>query len=314
MSPTPQSQAPSSNNWAIGILFAIFGTFLFALKSIFIKLAYQEGANADEVLLLRMLIAAPFYLGMLCFLKRRKAGKDRPSLKLLDTTKIIGLGFFGYYLASYLDLKGLHYISAQLERLTLFTYPTMIAILAWLFLGEKITKAIILSLLLCYTGLWIMYGQEIQFSNQSSSTITHGVLLVLGSALSYSIYVILAKPMILRFGSRLFTSIAMLGSTLFVVIHFGIIEGPSAFLLSDIEPIVWLYTSLLAFVCTVIPSFMITEAISRIGAARTSILGTAGPVFTIVLAVIIIDEPFTLYHALGVLIVLIGVGVVSRKK
>ena len=59
---------------------------------------------------------------------------------------------------------------------------------------------------------------------------------------------------------------------------------------------------------------MIAEAISRIGAARTSILGTAGPVFTIVLAVFIIDEPFTIYHGIGVILVMIGVALVSKKR
>ena len=209
-----------SSGWTIGVVFAVVGTFLFALKSIFIKLAYLEGASADEVLLLRMLLAAPFYLGMLVYLKKRTTQKTSAALNTRNIATMMALGFLGYYLASYLDLAGLVSISAQLERLTLFTYPTMIAILAWIFLGEAITKAIIVSLLLCYLGLWIMYGQEIAHADLSGSEVTKGVLLVLGSALSYSIYVILAKPMIQKFGSRFFTSVAMLGSTLFVIIHF----------------------------------------------------------------------------------------------
>ena len=259
-----------------------------------------------------MLLAAPFYIAMLVYLKRDHS-PTRPiqQLNRLDILKIMGLGFFGYYLASYLDLTGLHYITAQLERLTLFTYPTMIAILAWIFLGEKITRTIIISLVLCYLGLWVMYSQEIKLTDQSNINVRNGVLLVLGSALSYSIYVIFAKPMIQKFGSRRFTSIAMLGSTGFVIIHFLVFHPLD---LSHIPSMVWIYCALLAFVCTVIPSFMITEAISRIGAARTSILGTAGPVFTIILAVFVIDEPFTIYHAIGVVIVLIGVACVSIKK
>ena len=298
------------SNWTTGLLLAIGGTFLFALKSIFIKLAYAEGATPDEVLLLRMLIAAPFYAGMLIFLRKR--GIKHSSCDSWSLIKILSLGFFGYYLASYLDLAGLSFISAQLERLTLFTYPTMIAVLAWLFLGEKITRMIILSLVLCYAGLWVMYGVEKELMlSENTGNVTRGVVLVLGSALSYSIYVIFAKPLILKFGSRFFTSVAMLGSTVFVCIHFAILH-PLSF--AHISGIIWLYAFLLAFVCTVIPSFMITEAISRIGAARTSILGAAGPVFTIILAVFVINEPFTLYHALGVGLVLVGVSCVSLKK
>ena len=298
------------SKWTSGLILAIGGTFLFALKSIFIKLAYAEGATADEVLLLRMLIAAPFYAGMLIYLHQRgiKHSPSHPS----SIAKILCLGFFGYYLASYLDLAGLTLISAQLERLTLFTYPTMIAILAWMFLGEKITRMVILSLVLCYLGLWVMYGQEKALLNASDGNdATRGVLLVLGSAMSYSIYVIFAKPLIMKYGSRFFTSIAMLGSSVFVCIHFAV-QHPLS--LGHISWIIWLYALLLAFVCTVIPSFMINEAISRIGASRTSILGAAGPVFTIILAVLIINEPFTLQRALGVALVLIGVACVSLKK
>ncbi len=300
-----------SSDWNIGIIFAVIGTFLFALKSIFIKLAYLEGATADEVLLLRMLLAAPFYIGMLVYLSKKSEQASHTSIKASHIAKMIALVFIGYYLASYLDLAGLVYITAQLERLTLFTYPTMIAILAWIFLGEAITRMVVVSLLFCYLGLWIMYGQEIIHTDLSSNEVTKGVILVLGSALSYSIYVIFAKPMIQKFGSRYFTSIAMLGSTLFIIIHFSLQQ---AWDLSHISLKIWFYATLLAFVSTVIPSFMIAEAISRIGAARTSILGTAGPVFTIVLAVFIIDEPFTIYHGIGVILVMIGVALVSKKR
>ena len=211
-----------SSDWNIGIIFAVIGTFLFALKSIFIKLAYLEGATADEVLLLRMLLAAPFYIGMLVYLSKKSEQASHTSIKASHIAKMIALVFIGYYLASYLDLAGLVYITAQLERLTLFTYPTMIAILAWIFLVEAITRMVVVSLLFCYLGLWIMYGQEIIHTDLSSNEVTKGVILVLGSALSYSIYVIFAKPMIQKFGSRYFTSIAMLGSTLFIIIHFSL--------------------------------------------------------------------------------------------
>lgn len=283
---------------------------MFALKSIFIKLAYAEGANTDEVLLLRMIIAAPFYVAMLIYLRKYVVSStNEVSLNWAATARISALGFLGYYLASFLDLAGLNYISAQLERLTLFTYPTMIAILAAIFLKEKFTKKTLASLLLCYLGLWIMYNEEALNSNAADTQL--GVFLVLGSALSYSCYVILAKPMIQKYGSRLFTSIAMLGSSVFVCIHY-FTRHPID--LSHISNLVWIYTAILAFVCTVIPSFMITEAISRIGAAKTSILGSAGPVFTIFLAVIILHEPFTRWHALGVLIVLLGVAIISKRK
>lgn len=307
MANNPEIDQESSSNWWIGITLAIGGTFLFALKSIFIKLAYAEGASADQLLLLRMLIAAPFYIGMLFFLHRK--GKITADFHFSIALKVMGLGFLGYFLASYLDLAGLVYISAQLERLTLFTYPTMIAVLAWLFLKEKITRFMLISLVLCYAGLSLMYLQERLITPEDQVLL--GVGLVLGSALSYSIYVILGKPFISRLGSRLFTSIAMLGSTFFVCVY---LLGWKQIAVTGIAPSIWGYSFLLAFVSTVFPSFMISEAIARIGASRTTILGSVGPVFTIILAVFTLNEPFTWWHFLGVILVFIGVYLVGKKS
>lgn len=295
------------SQWISGVILAIAGTFLFALKSIFIKLAYAEGASKETVLMLRMLIATPFYAGMLIYL--RKIQHDKPDVNWKKAAHFMSLGFLGYYLASFLDLAGLELITAQLERLTLFTYPTMIAVLAWMFLGEKITLKIIASLLFCYIGLYMMYAQErFTFNNDNATT---GVILVLGAALSYSIYVILSKSSIQKYGSRKFTSIAMLGSTLFVSIHFLSTQQ-----ISDLwaGKLVWFHCFMLSFFCTVIPSFMVTEAIARIGATRTTILGSAGPVFTIVIAVFTLGEPFTYSHLVGIILVLCGVFLVSKKN
>ncbi len=289
-----------------GMGLAVLGTFLFALKSIFIKLAYAEGGDAELVLLLRMLMAAPFYLAMWMYLLSSNAESRKVTLRSYGA--MLGLGFLGYYLASYLDLLGLEFISAQLERLTLFTYPAMVAILAAICLKEKLTRWIVVSLVLCYMGLWLMYGQELELSR--GETVRKGVFLVLGSALSYSVYVILAKPMIKKFGSKLFTSVAMLGSSMFVMGHvFSLGEVD----LAEVPASIYGYCALLAFLCTVLPSYMITAAIGKIGATKTTLLGSVGPVFTIVIAVFTLGEPFGWMHLLGVMCILSGVALVSCK-
>lgn len=290
----------------IGMVLAIAGTFLFALKSIFIKLAYAAGVDAETLLALRMLLSAPFYGAILAWLWWRQGWPAAQPKSLL--LKVVALGFFGYYLASILDLLGLELISAQLERLTLFTYPALIAVLAAIFLGERLTARIVAALLLCYLGVWVIYGREQQLGD--SAQVLHGVALVLGSALSYAIYVVLAKGALRRLGSPLFTSIAMLGSTLFVLIHFVLVRPLSALLVTGE---VLGYALLLAFVSTVLPTYMVAEAIQRIGATRATIFGSVGPVFTLLLAVVWLNEPTSLYHLLGMALVILGVGLVSRK-
>ena len=292
--------------FSIGVGMAIFGTFLFALKSIIIKLAYAAGANADILLAQRMLLAVPFYAAMLVWLYRNDNVKEKPSTPLI--IKILALGFLGYYLASYLDLKGLEYISAQLERLTLFTYPAIIAVLAWLFLGEQMTWRIVFALVMCYLGIFVMYSQEKELL--AGADVETGVLLVMGSALSFSLYVLFAKPVMQRIGSRAFTSIAMIGSTGFVLIHFGVLHSWGELQTSWL---IWGYALLLAFVSTVIPSFLVSEAIVRIGATRTTILGSIGPVFTMILAIVLLSEPSSWWHVAGMVLVVAGVFAVSKK-
>ncbi|TWU48886.1 EamA-like transporter family protein [Rubripirellula tenax] len=289
-----------------GVVLAIVGTFLFALKSIFIKLAFAEGVGATLLLTLRMFLALPFYVFVFWSLRSRA---DRKPIATSDLVRSLGLGFLGYYLASYLDLSGLEYISAQLERLTLFTYPAMVALLAWLFLGEKIDRRIIAAIALCYFGVVMMYGQEQALT--SSSDVRFGVALVVGAALSYSFYILFAKPTMQRIGSREFTSLAMIGSTFFVGVHFAITDPIASVL--NVNPIVYVYGFVLAFVCTVLPSFMINEAIVRIGATRTTVIGSVGPVLTMGLAIGILGEPTSIQHIGGMVIAILGVSFVAKK-
>lgn len=289
-----------------GVALAIVGTFLFALKSIFIKLAFAAGATPTLLLTIRMLFALPFYVAVLWQLKNSSASHP---IKRSDLFLALSLGFLGYYLASYLDLTGLSYISAQLERLTLFTYPAMIAVLAWLFLGEQLSRRIIAAIILSYVGVFVMYGQEKGLSE--GANVRFGVLLVVGSALSYSLYILFAKPTMQRIGSRQFTCLAMIGSTCFIIIHFLLTNQLSEF--TQAKPIIYTYSIILAFVCTVLPSFMINEAILRIGATRTTVIGSVGPALTMLLAIFVLEEPSSIQHFAGMLIAIFGVSLVARN-
>jgi len=289
----------------IGFILAIVGTALFSLKSIFIKLAYVEGLNADSVLMVRMALALPIYLVILVWLMRTKPLPDVLPNRLL---KITFLGFIGYYLSSWLDLKGLEMISAQLERLTLFTYPFLVAILGALFFKTPLTRKVILALLIAYSGLWVVFAQELTLSGDQ---VPLGTLLVFLAALSFSLYVLFGKKVIHEVGSLWFTCIAMAVSSFFVLIHFAVWGDFSTL---SITPLAWLWLVLLAIFSTVIPSFMISEAIARIGPAQTGIVGILGPIVTMGLAIYVLNEPFTVWHALGMALVISGVALLMIKS
>ena len=204
---------------------------------------------------------------------------------------------------------GLELITAQLERLSLFTYPFLVAIIGFFLFNEAITKRLIIALIITYLGLWIVMGQELKLTGNN---VLEGVSFVLASALSFAFYVLFSKSFIKRLGSLLFTSIAMIASSIFGLIHGIVVIDWSSLVISHSS---WLWLSLLVIFSTVLPSFMMTEAIHRIGPAQSGVVGMLGPIFTIFLAIYLLNEPFTYTISLGILMVLLGVmSLVMKNK
>ncbi len=298
----------ASDQFRSGVVFAIAGTALFSLKSIFAKLAFAEGIDATTLVTLRMIIAFPFYVVILSY-----AIKTRPEKAALLTKRdgliIFGLGFLGYYLASYLDFQGLFYISAQLERLTLFTYPIMVALLSWVFFREKITQRILVSLAISYAGVSLLFFNEAAVTT-AGDHVALGTTLVALAAFSFAIYLIFSKAFVSRLGSLIFTSLAMSSSMVFILVQFFVTHKLQDL---NVSARVWFLCFLLAVFSTVIPSFFTSEAINRIGATKTSIMGSIGPVMTIILAVNLLGEDFGLPQIAGLILVLIGVSLLRKS-
>lgn len=292
-------RANIEKNLLLGFALAGFGTLLFSLKSIFIKFLYLQGLDADIVLVLRMALSLPIYVGVLLWLYVSSDVVKNINQNII--AKVFLLGFFGYYLASLLDLMSLELISAQLERLGLFTYPFMVAVLGSLFFEERITKRIIFSLVITYAGLFVVMGQELKLTGEG---VIEGTLLVLGAALSFAFYVLFSKKHIRHLGSQLFTCLAMISSCVFGLLH-GVVVLDIGSLV--VNPVAWFWLIMLVVLSTVIPSFMMVEAIDRIGPTQTGIVGMLGPIFTIALAIKLLDEAFTVWLVVGVALMMLGV-------
>lgn len=302
-------QPAGDQKLAFGFSLAVAGTLLFSLKSIFIKYLYLEGLDANSVLVLRMVLSLPIYTVILIWTLRNSGRKASYStLDLATAIKIFLLGFFGYYLASLLDLKGLELISAQLERLSLFTYPFMVAVLGYFFFKESLTLRLVFSLIVTYIGLWVVVGKEIELSGDG---VIDGTLLVLGSALSFAFYVLFSKGFIKQLGSQLFTCIAMVSSCFFGLMHGVIVLDVMTLSISQAS---WAWLLLLVVFSTVIPSFMTMEAINCIGPAKTGIVGMLGPIFTITLAIFLLNEPFSTELVIGSVLMMCGVVSIFENK
>lgn len=290
------------NRAIVGYLLVIAGSALFATKAIFIKLAYVERADALLMLAWRMAIALPIFvaIGILEIAKRRHTGQRLPAWRTIGAAVLVGL--VGYYVAMILDFAGLLYVSAQLERLTLFTYPVFLIFIGAAFFGMRLTRGSVMAAAISYAGLAIVFLGE--FSD-AGSNIMLGTLLVLGSALSFAVYQLLAKHLIADVGSTLFTSLALSGASLATLAHVAIWRGGLDTSVSHHYLMLAAGTGLLA---TVIPAFLVNAGMARVGAASTAMISNISPLFTIYLAVALLGETFTLADAAGTALVVGGIG------
>ncbi len=284
-----------------GYIYAGAGAALFSTKAIFIKLAYMEEANAALLLALRMAMSLPFFvaIGIYAVYHLRRNGGALPSWGL--TCRALLTGIIGYYISSLLDFEGLVYISAQLERLVLFTYPIFVMFLGWMFFGAKLRGLGVLAAAITYAGLVVVFLTDLPTGGMATVI---GTVLVLGCAVTFAIYQLLAKNFITAMGSTLFTSIALSGSAFACIAHYIITS--QSFDFSSSPKFFWLAAGT-AFFATVVPSFLVNAGLSRISPQSTSMIATISPLITISLAVWILGEPFTLADAIGSIMVIAGV-------
>jgi drug/metabolite transporter (DMT)-like permease len=294
-----------------GFAFAIGAALLFSCKPIIIKWAYAYGIDALSLMLLRMTLALPVYL-FIGFIIIRKQKLNLPAKQWLGAAFV---GLFGYYLATLLDLKGLELANAQLERIILYAYPTLVVLLGAVFFSHKVSRQQLGALTLCYAGIICIFLQDLSLQGEQ---VIEGSLLILLSALSYAIYMLFSKKHIDQLGSLLFTCVSMSSATLATIVHSILQIG---LFNSDNSATSWVFSNelmaivlLLTFAATVVPSFMISEAVKRIGAANAALTGTVGPIMTSIMAVVLLGEIFTLYHGLGMVLVILGVSRLKPKK
>jgi drug/metabolite transporter (DMT)-like permease len=283
-------------------LLTLTGVVFFSAKSVLVKIAYQYDIDALSLVTLRLLFSAPFYVVIMFFSAKPAVMK---SLKASDYFKIFFLGIMGYYLASILDFWGLEYVSASLERMILFIYPTMVLLISAVFMQKKISIEQKLAVIITYFGVALAFFQN---NYATGKNLWLGSFLILGSALSYAIYLIGTDSIISKFGSVLFTSMVMIVSTFASGIHYVIVSDLEIFSFSRE---VYLIVLVMAIVSTVIPTFLISEAIKQWGPSNVAIVGSIGPISTIMMASVFLGEKITIFELLGTVIVISGILVIS---
>ena len=288
-------------NLITGYALVAAGAALFSSKAIFIKLAYMERFDSLLILAWRMAFSLPVFVGVGLFEIYRLRRDGRPMPKRNAVLGAIGIGLIGYYLAMVLDFTGLLYVTAQLERLSLFTYPIFLIFIGAAFFGLRLSRAGLAAAVLSYLGLATGFVSDFSIGG---SNITLGTALVLGSALSFAVYQLLAKRLISDMGSTLFTSVALSGAALTTLAHVFIARGG---LDTSMSGNYFMLAAAIGLLATVVPSFFVNAGMARIGAASTAMISNVSPLLTIYFAVVLLGEEFTLAHGIGTALVVGGV-------
>jgi drug/metabolite transporter (DMT)-like permease len=301
---TPPAPAAAHNpRFGAGLALAAVGAIGFSGKAIIVKLAYRYGVDAVTLIMLRMLFALPMFLLLAWW-----AGRGQPRLTARDWWVVSALGFFGYYLASFLDFAGLKYVTASLERLVLYLNPTLVLLLSWGIYRRRVTARQLGAMAVSYVGIALVFGHEMTLDAPDTGL---GAALVFGSAVSYALYLVISSEEVKRLGSMRLTGLASSVACVLCIVQFVLLRPLSA---ADVAtPVLWL-SLLNAVVCTVAPILMVMMAIERIGAPLTAQTGMVGPLSTISMGVLILGEPFTGWTVVGTAFVLAGIWMLARAR
>lgn len=295
--------SPRRGVFFAGLVLAATASVLFSAKAVVIKLAYRHAVDPLTLLTLRMLFAAPIFAIALVWSSRGEA-----PLSGRDHARLVVMGVVGYYGASYFDFLGLQHVSAALERLILYLYPTLVVLMSVLFLRRRFTRTDAVALALAYTGILAAFWHDL---GTNDGNVLLGAVLVFGSAVTYALYLVLGGELVHRLGAIRLTSYAILVSALAVCVQFLLQNPLHAF--AQPAPVYWL-SAINGLFCTVLPAFATMLAIERIGASRTAMVAMVGPVATILLAWVFLGESVSLWGFAGTALVLAGVLVLSQAR
>lgn len=292
-----------------GIVICVVGAICFSTKAIFVKLAYRDtGIEAVPLLALRMIFALPFF-AVSAYLSSSKTDNVRFTARQWFYVALMGC--LGYYISSLLDFIGLKYVSAGIERLILFIYPTMVLLISSLITRNRIKKYQWFAVLITYAGLFMAFLGEVNLAGIHSSDFFFGSACIFVCAITYAIYLVGSGNLIPVVGAAKFNSYAMSFACFAVLLHYYFTSDES---LMDFPAQVYIYTGSMAVLSTVVPSYLLSEGIKRIGSGNASIIGSVGPVSTIIQANIFLYEPIFALQIAGTLLVLGGIILISRNS
>jgi drug/metabolite transporter (DMT)-like permease len=279
-------------------------SILFCSKGVVAKLAYAQGADALALLTLRMGFSLPFFLGMALWFSRGAV-----PLSPAEWARLAGLGFLGYYISSLVNFMGLQYVSVGLERIILYTYPSMVLAISAFVLRKPVQPATWIACVVAWLGIVTAFLGETHGGNPHTA---FGAGLIFVSAFTYARFILMSGDAIRRVGSMRFAGVAGTFSCVFMLVH-SFVSRPASTLLTLPTP-VFVDGMILALLGTVAPTLLLALGLRRTTPQRFAIIGAIGPVATLLLAWTILGERPNAAQTLGFILTLGGGLAVSLIK
>ena len=275
-----------------GYILGAVAAATYGMNPLFTLPLYKEGMDPDSVLFFRYMFAIPI-LGIMLKVRGRNF-----KLKQKEVLPLIILGWL-VAISSLTLFQSYNYMEAGIASTILFVYPILVALIMAVIFKEKITLQTILCILLALSGIGLLYK-----GGDGATLSLIGVGLVMGSALSYAIYIVGVNRPVLKDVATLKVTfyVLLFGLSLFLVrVDFGqslhIVD--KWYLWGNLLALA-LFPTAISFLCT-------TQAIQDIGSTPTAILGALEPVTAVFFGVTIFGESLTLRLTCGIILIILAV-------
>lgn len=278
----------------IGYPAGIITGITYGLNPLFGMPLMNNGAAIESILFFRYAFAVVI-LGVFLWLTKQSF---RITAKQTAVLLVLGL----LYTASSLFLfEAYNYIASGLATTLIFLYPVLVAVIM-VFLGVVPSWPVWLAIAATFGGVLIMTQGS---SGESIDPV--GVLLSLGSALVYALFIVIINrsKAIADISNSLLTFYAL---TVGAIVFLGKIALSNTAITAGIEGgVAWLNLIGLALLPTIVSTASLAIATRNIGATKASVLGVFEPITAILVGTVMFGEPLTTNIMLGICIAIMAV-------
>ena len=288
---------------SVGALICLASAVAFGAMAIFGKLAYDEGATVGTLLAVRFVLAAAMFWALVA---GTGAARQLRTLARRDLALAIALGAVGYSAQAGAYFAALRRLDASLLSLLLYTFPAMVTVAAIALGRERANRRTAAALGLASAGLVLVLAGA-----GAGALDPVGTMLGVSAAVIYSTYVLSSAGVAGRVGPLLLSALVCTGAA--TTLTLAVAAGGDMHL-GDVSAAGFGWLASLAAVSTVGAVSLFFAGLQRVGPTTASILSTAEPLTTVLLAFLAFGESLGPVQLGGGALVLGAVLVLSAPR